>query len=416
MALLISATILQSCGTGDWEEPEERARKEEIKFDAKQEQIRREKVLAEQEQKLSLVMSRLQATGSEAERVIQLLDDLESEIAIWAKTIDPLLVEKDGQALAANTGYVKAFQATYKDYEDINNREIQSIRSQINEILSPIRESIKKKEPYLSDENEWKFIEIIERAKDYAKTSLEQLTMNRRIIEDMVNDSKKDYSGGGITLKEAIDADKQRFSLIRAVQLAKDMEEDRENEAKEIEAALRKKASAITNAKKKKIEVETEKIKVQTRLDEARARAERDKINSEIEADAARLEIQQDLAKQQAAANKIRLLASDKNTQDKFRPFLAKGYKIINYIPKDGTARFRKGNNIRTVPLSFSELTKHGATDKLENFVKIGTSKNNDRPPWPYPRTEGDWKMYEEMFEKFKKLAPIWVEMGLLGK
>lgn len=403
--IVASATVLQSCGKGGWEDPEDIKQEEERKLKSEQELQKINMARADREHELALTRSRLQKIRSEAEGVLNLIDEIEKEIDVWEKSISPLLTNNEGRALAAKPEFVTVFMSAYDNFNKINAHTTQDVRTRIDEILLPIRENIEKEEAYLSDENDKEFNNIIEREKEYAKTSFDQLKKDRKMIEVMVRDAKKDYSGDSITLNDAIEAENQRLSLTRAERLRKVLEETREEATKQIEAAAIEKEQAIAKAELKKLEEEK-------RAELARREAETERFKALKKEEVSTMQKDTVLQKQKLEKERLMSLASDETVQAKYRPFLAKGNQYL------GSARgaFNLKKNVLPFPMSYSELIKYGALNDLNNFVNIACSKQNDRPSWPYPKTEADWEKYKELFKEFKELAPIWLEMGFLRK
>lgn len=72
----------------------------------------------------------------------------------------------------------------------------------------------------------------------------------------------------------------------------------------------------------------------------------------------------------------------------------------------------------RATPVSFSGLGKCNALDSAKSFLANANHNENDRPKWVTPgkRDEKGWEDLEKRLELFRKLAPIWVEMGLLAQ
>ena len=115
---------------------------------------------------------------------------------------------------------------------------------------------------------------------------------------------------------------------------------------------------------------------------------------------------------------RLKLLAQKKEVQGLFTPFLKKGYQQLDSNCggrsqyKDGISYYKL--DIAT-PLSFAGLKCQGAFLNPKRLLELATDKNNDRPPWAATlQSEEEFKELQKLFELFKKVAPIWVEMGLL--
>jgi len=95
--------------------------------------------------------------------------------------------------------------------------------------------------------------------------------------------------------------------------------------------------------------------------------------------------------------------------QANYEPFLARGV----YYPVHGP-RWDYMNGTEPGPVSYSRLLDSKSLDTFEDFVELATKYKNDRPRWQDAKTEEDWAEYRRRYEEFKKLAPIWVELGVL--
>ena len=67
-------------------------------------------------------------------------------------------------------------------------------------------------------------------------------------------------------------------------------------------------------------------------------------------------------------------------------------------------------------PMSYSQMQSCGGTTDVKAFIQLGLGGWNDRPSWKPPKTEQDWKHYEELLALFNQLAPIWIEGGVLQR
>ncbi|MDR4509304.1 MAG: hypothetical protein MRJ65_13945 [Candidatus Brocadiaceae bacterium] len=178
---------------------------------------------------------------------------------------------------------------------------------------------------------------------------------------------------------------------------------------KQKEAEAIEKERAITNAELKKLEEEkrAEVERIEAEVERIKALKEKEVAEKQKEKDKIRTETM--LIEKAKEKEKLMSLAADKNIQAKYRPFLMKGN---TYLLSSG-GKFRLNKNTLPVPMSYSRLVKYGALNGLNSFVKTACSRSNDRPPWPKPNTDEDWKEYE-------KLLTVWniskLIFPLLGK
>ena len=187
----------------------------------------------------------------------------------------------------------------------------------------------------------------------------------------------------------------QRFSELRAVQEAAKQKADEMVLAAEKEAII---ASGKAEAEARRILGESEAAAL---IEDAKLRQE--KLTAEINQ---KRESQRD--------SELRARAADSVIQQKYTPFLDKG-KVL-FDQGDG---YYSGSSERGLPVSWQNLNNSKWLDSVERFAKAMSNPfkeiKNDRRIKAYPRSEAEWKEMERMYEEFKQLGPIWVEMGLLS-
>lgn len=153
-----------------------------------------------------------------------------------------------------------------------------------------------------------------------------------------------------------------------------------------------------------------------------RAEAEARRILGETEAAAiieeAKLrkeKLDDDLArrKEEQRVAELRKRAADPIVQQRYTPFLDKGKLLF-----DQGDDYNSGYSERTLPVSWQNLNNGKWLDSSERFAKALSNPyvnaKNDRRVKSYPRNETEWKEMDRLYEEFKQLGPIWVEMGLL--
>jgi len=64
--------------------------------------------------------------------------------------------------------------------------------------------------------------------------------------------------------------------------------------------------------------------------------------------------------------------------------------------------------------VSLSDIKRTNALNNFEDFVRLLTSTANDRGSWPPASSDAATAKYRRRFEEFQKLAPLWIEMGIL--
>jgi hypothetical protein len=174
-------------------------------------------------------------------------------------------------------------------------------------------------------------------------------------------------------------------------------------------------------------ELRREEVRRETaRLEEARekarmeAEAEKARVIAEKEAEVQKAALEAEVARKER--DRKRTLAEDPAIQAKFQPFLAKGRWLFD---RDAYSRI-------SAPASYARLLDQGYLNNFESFARGMAGWTNfrrsyspgdgfytdlsDRPRHKMPTTEAEWVEMKALYEQFKELAPVWVEMELLNK
>jgi hypothetical protein len=294
-----------------------------------------------------------------------------------------LLRDTQGRAIGANPELLDQFVAL-KETDRPGPEEVKSIRSALARVAQPLEAS-------LGDP-------------DDATLPPETLASEIGGLRDRANEARGAYEDArdgllAITSRVEGKGDPGGPTLEEAMARHKDAEARAESERI---AAERAKARAEAAAELAAQEAEHERALAAKRLEEKKA---------EQEAALARQE-----------QDRKRKLAEDPAIQAQFQPLLAKGRWL-----------FDQGQFSRiSAPASYSILLKMGYLRSYETFARAMAGWTNfprsyspgdgyytefsDRPRHPMPTTEAEWVEMKALHERFKELAPVWVEMGLLAK
>lgn len=335
-------------------------------------------VRAMQQEAASVAAVELDHIQSRINETIRQADQLDRARTEWTALTERLFHDDDGRLIAANTDTVKAFLALERTVfapaslaEDIRRRsnqllqDIRAARADRTNAWTPGRPTLALIEP------------------DEAAVAL-ALTAYRDGIQNVLAmiETGRQAGPASTTLQEAIktvDAEYARQQA-RAIAAARD-------------------AAAQTVA-------------------DSLAKAEADKVLAQGDAQRLQLEAEAQQAREQGRVERLKILANDPSVQQKYTAVLDKGHVLITSTEYTGHFKWKSE---RALPASLSEVQKHGHVRTVENFAKlmcgIGNLAANDRRKRSdYPKTDEDWKRWEDMRREFTELAPIWVEMGLLSK
>jgi hypothetical protein len=149
----------------------------------------------------------------------------------------------------------------------------------------------------------------------------------------------------------------------------------------------------------------------------AKAEAEAERMRKEAEEHVKTQQQQAEIFKREEEARRLRALAEDPQIQRRFSAFLETGHMKFG---SGGRTSIQLESPPQ--PASFGDLNRFGWLENVQKFAlamsrqpdRISMSSYNDRPTHPFPRTAAEWDELGRLFEQFKVLGPVWVEMGLL--
>ncbi len=336
----------------------------------------------------SVARAKLAEVRQAADTVLAGLDELEQEGQHWKSQVDSLLTNDIGKKLAANPQHLKAFDAMYRGRVPVQPFA-RNKRSLISVYMEPVDAALNGEAALFEPEST--LLEQMRTDAAEVRKQLEQAREARGSIEALcrVADPTVQPQRLAPTLENALRQLEAGYAAEQAAQLA--AVRDR------VEQEYREQLAATEARKLKEINA-----------------AQLARREAELEGQRAAIESETKLIVTQERLKRLRKLAEDASIQAKYQPFLAKGTYVIGQRTGTGYQPTEPPQ-----PVSYNTLVTANVFTDLKRFVSAGcgrgTRTRNDRPRWAYPQSEEDWEKYRAMFEEFRELAPIWLDMGLLA-
>jgi hypothetical protein len=332
---------------------------------------------------LALAKVRQQQVSEQAETAKETLDEALEEAVVFDELKSQLLVNEDGKLVAANVEQLDQYVAI-AEVDRRTRRELERWKSAVVDLSRPIEGSLE--DPSDATLPPPDLIGELDRYADEGEEALEDYRSAREQLELVIAAAKVSGEKGTLTLKDAI---------------ARRRSDEALEEAREVEAArakVRQQAAAQLAAQ----EAEKERVLQQKQLEQKQA---------EMKAAVAKAE-----------EDRLRTLAESPGIQAKFAPLLTKGRWLFD----------RGVYSKISAPASYSVLVKQGYLRNYEAFARAMAGWTNfksdftisgyfytdqsDRPRHKMPETEAEWVELKGLYDTFRDLAPVWVEMGLLAR
>ena len=252
---------------------------------------------------------------------------------------------------------------------------------------------------------------------DIARKSNEGLTNKVGQIEGERNEAQKLASDSQTTAQKAKEDLDQ---LNQALKMETNARTKADNRVRELEGAFAQREQTIKGleGEKRSLQEEAVRLRSENKTWEVKTQELEGKINalqSELKT-VGDMKITEYLDKEKADHEQLKRLADSDAIKKKFGPFLTK-------------SRYRIGNNKQMFneprSESWSHLQKLGATRDYSAFARVGagfgpdsncnpgsTLHHDERPTWPCPQNPAQYETHREDYELFKRLGPIWVELG----
>jgi len=324
----------------------------------------------------SLELDRLQSRVEQLLRQADQLDTLRSE---WPDLLDRLQTNEDGRALAAQPENVKAF--TMLQRADFGPTALAGdVRRRATQLLGDIK--LARTTP----DNAW----------SPGRTSLVPVEQDETDIAAAI----RTYQDAKQQLQSMIESGRRAgTSPLTLQQAIRDVQADAGEDQARLLAAAKDAADRI--------------------VAEALAKAEADKVLALGDAQRMKLETETQQIREQSRLERLTALANDPSIKEKYAALTDKGHIQFAWASIGGRIVTRKTD--RAQPMSLTALQSTTVLSNVESFARLmcgynACAANDRRKRTDYPKTEEDWKRWDEMFRDFKQLAPIWVEMGVLSK
>lgn len=376
----LSAPALQSVDAGEVEA-----------LRAIQDKVRRE---TEERTRLDRTLSVTHADRllHEVESTKATLARAKATLTEWESIVPALLTSRDGMRIAADPAQVQTFDAIYRRSARPGDRDVTGMQARIDALEAELRRIKDSQDALLSEEGASKLASQIEEQRRAAELTREGAASDLQAVRALVAESSS-VSPSTTTLEAAL----RELELQRAERRAEAIR----NAVAEVLEEADKQDAAMEARKRREI-----------------ADAERRQREADLEAERMRKDAQAAITEQRTDQERLETLAKSSAVQENYAPFLGLGKtQPINRAP-DGPAQHSSwepsGNGIDKVPASLEALRRARALTRFEVFVQLATSSANDRKPWA-ALTEERAVEYRRRFEEFKELAPLWVEMKLLG-
>lgn len=374
-------------GSGDGGEVETLRVLNQQLVESAESRARTERTLAEA--RASKLLQEVAETKSVAEKA-------EAAATRWSAEVPALLTSEAGRRLASDPARVTTFYALMDRPGRPTPESIEGIKGRLVALETELERVKSESSAKLAEESEAALAALVREEKAAADAALSVNERDLDAVEALVRASESDALAP-TTLEETLAA-------MRA-ELAKKHAED-------IAAEVRRVTEEQHEITKKMIaEREAERLIAEREKDDARRKAENARIANETE-----------LAKKKAEDALWETRAKSAEVQAKFRAFLADG----NAQPQRHRSRqiiwnVARGADPRPGPVSYKAIVDVGGMKDFTSFLQlvVPTTLNeglrNDRGMWDDPAgNAARLKEYEQRFEDFKRLGPIWVRLGLM--
>lgn len=345
-----------------------------------------------EQQRRALAEAKLRYVVDKGDEVLAATDQLAEEIKLWHQEVQSLLRSEQGRLIAADSDRVKRFAAMF-NVDCPEPAYVERQRTRVKSLLDPLRKLLKGKAPPANPDEalEAQLNRELESTNQHITALQEGRTRAAAILAEAQRAGDEPAT---LTLEEKVAEIEEHYANLRTQELACARDEAEEQNRRR-----------MADLEKRKL----------TELGEA----ERKRRQAELEAQRAREEAQAQATRERAKHDALITLAKSRDIQGRYGPFLAKGRYSFAQDQVLATASFRASYKALKQKWILSDrstfaLAATGNNCQLSDGRRAWFSKN-DRPIWPsYPRTDAQWRVVTERFEEFRKLAPIWRDMGML--
>jgi len=314
----------------------------------------------------------------------------------FAALVKELLRNEAGRRIAASRVHVDQFRAL-QARSRIPARLVTAFRETLQVQAQAAQEYLSRAENM--DIPNTTLLQELDRLSSDIETLAKESRKDRRALETLAAETAA-LAPAELTLEQAVEHREAELDTEYRAELAAT--------AAAAQKKIRDAQQAAINAK---AEAEADRIARLGKDEAARFRTETDRRVKDLQEQA-------ETRKRAEEDKRWRALAEDPQVQKKYAAFLEKGLIKFNTSPSGALNR-----GSRPTPVSFGDLESQGWLRDVETFARAMSRKPNpdynvfnDRPTRKFPTTSAEWDEMKELFDQFKKLGPIWVEMELLLK
>ncbi|MCE5269541.1 MAG: hypothetical protein LLG00_16820 [Planctomycetaceae bacterium] len=333
------------------------------------------------------------------ESIKETLNTTNTDVDVLTSLLKQLPESESGKRIAASIPHLDQYRALLQDPDRKPVRLVSQHQDTVNVHLDTVRTYLGRGDNTALPNPQ--LVQDLERIEKEIKTLAPKYHRDRLTLENLVSETMA-TAPASTTLEKAVEQREREVAAGYAKQLA----ETRATADKEAQRVLRE-------AEEKAIKEEAEaKAAAAARL----AKEKVEKVRKDTDQQIAVLRDEEARKKREEETKRLRTLAEDPNVQAKYSALLRKGYMTFK-----GTPGAPQDMGQRPAPASFGDLNSRGWLKSVETFARAMSRQPspdynvfNDRPTLAFPKTPAEWEEMEELYEQFKVLGPIWVEMKLL--
>lgn len=333
------------------------------------------------------------------ESIKETLNTTNTDVDVLTSLLKQLPESESGKRIAASIPHLDQYRALLQDPDRKPVRLVSQHNDTVNVHVDTVRTYLDRRDNTVLPNPQ--LVQDLERIEKEIKTLAPKYHRDRLALENLVSETEK-LAPAITTLEKAVEQRERELAAAYSKQLA----ESRAAAEKEAQRVLRE-------AEEKAIKEEAEaKAAAAARLGKEKVEQVRKDTDQQI----AVLRDEEARKKREEETKRLRTLAEDPNVQAKYSALLRKGYMMFK-----GTPGAPQDMGQRPAPASFGDLNSRGWLKSVETFARAMSRQPspdynvfNDRPTLAFPKTPAEWEEMEKLYEQFKVLGPIWVEMKLL--
>lgn len=341
-----------------------------------EQRLNSESTASSQQEQAGIAKGKREAVIAEGEAVIRNVMALQGVAERWDAQMREVLTSDVGRALAQDAMTVEDF-VQLQGARRFSLGRIEGLRRQAQSLLMPIQ-AAPDGSTYTPSEALIVELRTVGQQAEEGMLQYQQLQARWRVLVQR---------GQGVSVDVGVPTLAARIDQVQDDRAKQEWEAQHQARAQ----AMEEQRKRIEEAEAAKIAAET-RLKVQAMEDETRAKEE----------DAAR-------RREAEAQERFVARAMSPETLSRFQPFLAPGRRLL---ARDSC---RWGaESLYEQSVLYSDMLQCNTFESVKRFVAHANGKNNDRPKWPKPQSDAEWRAMEQRLQEFKQYAPIWMEKGIL--